>query len=267
MRSSVHVSGPQGPSKRALRAQKVSSMITPEEARAAIEKAKARHKQEQQDATERRKRPFIYKGIDLEAEIGRMQRILDQYRAAPPPGSKIRKMMIRIRHSAKQGSSGRANCWRVVVTLGHNTTVAVALELILHELCHAALPVEEHHGERFISLLVRVARELWDVDVLGWQGIKRGSYSRRAYVVDELIRAELQQRLDKGDYVPAQAPPPPLVKTPAQKRQERKAAREDHARRMLEEHLRRLRAERQLVSKWRGKVAYYERMAAARRAP
>jgi hypothetical protein len=222
----------------------------------------------EKEAAARRKQPFVLQGVDLQAEICKMMKQLELTRNVDALGRKLKKPVIKIRHSAtKTQYSGRGGKFRVVVTLGRNIMVAQALEVLLHELCHTAMARRgrnDSHSDSFTALVVRSACDLWGLEALDWRNIERGNHNCRAYAVDHEIMKQLQQRIDDGLYVPAQAEASPTAPSRAERAERRKAEREAHARRMFELHQKKLTREQKLVRKWKQKVTYYEKQAAKR---
>jgi len=217
-----------------------------------IQLYKVKRAELRRDAARRRKTPLVFRGVDLQAEAYRYCRAL-----------RIRVPRIDVRHTAHVVSgSGRAfGSRRIVLTLARDTTVAHALELLLHELVHTATP-KSRHDETYRSLLVRTARAVFGVAVENWTRIP-AKYGVLAYGIDDVIERELGERLEAGHYVPRVAAAPKPEPDAEQKRAAAAERRERHARAMLaraevDEHRAALRAR-----KWREKVRYYDRKAVA----
>jgi hypothetical protein len=208
----------------------------------------------QKCAAARRLTPFVFQLVDLKAEARKYCRVLG-----------ISVPSMKIRHGAGYGVSGRA--WtrsrRIVLTIGYNCDVHSVLEVLLHELVHVAST--HHHNDQFCALLVRTARTLWGVQVDGWTRAQAVD-GKRAYGIDELIRAELKVKLEEGQITPcqvrikaprtAQEPAPAPVVSLVERRQAR-------ALKNLERAQADMRKVQKRLSKWKDKVRYYERRAAA----
>lgn len=226
-------------------------------------------------ATERRETPSVYQGVDLQAEARHYCRALG-----------ITLPKINFRHSNKLGCTGRAWSYltwaqgraqlsryqqklsgRIVLTIGC-TEVSRVLVVLLHELVHVAAP-RQHHNEAFRALLVRTARKLWGVKVEGWLSVPAGDYNKRAYAIDDIISTELQVLLDSLAVVPAavkiREPEAPVSLQEQRERLVQKRA--EHARKMLAKNEKKLSAAQKNVSKWRTKVRYYDKRAAAKASP
>lgn len=216
-----------------------------------------------QTATMRRKTPLEYYGIDLKAELKKFLR-LPVFEGTKPPA-------LRVRHSQNSGFSGRAWCrsQRIVLTLGYNVTLPDVLELLLHELVHISLPADVHHGERFILRLCQAAREAWGVDIGNPYSVERGRWSKRAYAVDSEIRKALADKWTEvsGTVAVVEAPPPPSPVDKVVRMEVLVQKRAEHAAKMLAAHEAKLKREQKIVSKWRTKVRYYDKVAAQKRTP
>jgi hypothetical protein len=210
----------------------------------------------QKCAAARRLTPLVFQLVDLKAEAKKYCRVL---------GIELPRM--KVRHGAGYGVSGRA--WtrsrRIVLTIGYNCDIHSVLEVLLHELVHIAST--HHHNDQFCALLVRTARTLWGVQVDGWTRAQAVD-GKRAYGIDELIRAELKLKLEAGQITPAQVrrTAQEAVPAPVASLVER---REERARKNLLRAEADMRKVQKRLSKWKDKVRYYERRAAAKpkRAP
>jgi hypothetical protein len=224
---------------------------------------KPEEKAKQKLLAERRKTPLQYCGIDLKAELKKFLRL--------PVFKGTRLPALKVRHSPNSGFSGRAWCYshRIVMTLGYNATLPEVLELLLHELVHVSLPADVHHGERFILRLCRAAREAWGVDIGNSYNIERGSKRTRAYAVDVEIRKALATKWTdvSGTVAVVEALPPPSPVDKVVRMEVLVQKRAEHAARMLVAHEARLKREQKIVSKWRTKVRYYDKVAASKRTP
>jgi hypothetical protein len=213
----------------------------------------ALEKKLQAEAAERRKTPFVYRGLDLRAEARTYCRAL-----------KIKLPEIRIRHGVDSGISGCAWRHRIVLTIGSKTTRSRVMEALLHELVHVAA-YKHNHDEVFCALLVRTARELWGVEVTGWLTLPREHRSNRAYAIDDLIVRELTAKLAAGEVQPSMAitsEPAPVVSLTEQ-RSKLVQRREERARKALAKAEAEMRRVQKRLSKWKTKVRYYEKRAAA----
>jgi len=143
------------------------------------------------DAAARRKRPTVYKGVDLEQEAWRYCQAL---------GYK-RNVELQVVHSARLGSEGRQWLMVTKLTIGYEADLAHVLETLLHEICHAT---HMDHSEAFISLCVHAARDIWGITIDGWDKVEQGKASCRAYAVDEFLRHRLAEKLAAGEYRPVQ---------------------------------------------------------------
>lgn len=117
--------------------------------------------------------------LDEAQRLWKLPALRDASRSAPLPAIEIRR-----RKTAR--TSGSYGWGRdVVVTAG--TDVGSAVEIMLHELVHAALGVSEGHSIRFWQLLRAAAKEAWpEVDFRFHEAPERG------YVIDRWIRARLK---------------------------------------------------------------------------
>ena len=136
------------------------------------------------------------------------------------------------------------------------------LEVLVHEMVHLACPKREHHGERFKLTLRRAARELWGIEVPVVQGKDRGDEHNAAYAMDRLIMKALEGLIAEGkvETFPYEPKAVPRRSERMQALVEKRAA---HAARMLARAEKRSKAAQRALTRWRTKVRYYERKAAA----
>lgn len=210
------------------------------------------------DAAARRKLGAVAAGIDI-------KKALAAYRKFPPFVGNLGHLKLRVGHRAESKYSGHAKTYRreIRVAYGPSATKAEVLEVLMHEMVHLACPRREAHGERFKLTLRRAARELWGIEVPVVQGKDRGDEHNAAYAMDRLIMAALEGLIAVGKvetfpYEPA--PPKPKAVRPPGLLVERRAA---HAVRMFARAEKRAQAAQRTLTKWRQKVRYYERVAAA----
>lgn len=116
-------------------------------------------------------------GIDLHDEARRFWRLpslVEARRASWRTPGRIALPTIewrRDRTGMKSWTSG--TCWtqhqRIVITIGYSP--ADAVEVVLHELVHAALPLREKHGPLFRSTLASAAREAFPTVEFGFEAM------------------------------------------------------------------------------------------------
>jgi hypothetical protein len=102
-------------------------------------------------------------GLDLLAEARRLWRTPTLRAESAAQGRSFPTIEWRRSRNGKAHTSG--HCYytgkqaRVVVTIG--TDAGGAIETVIHELVHAALPYNVHHSARFWTTLMAVAREAY----------------------------------------------------------------------------------------------------------
>jgi hypothetical protein len=221
---------------------------------ARIDAWKALRKERQRAAADARKRGNVVAGVDLDAALA-------AYRRFPPFKGRLGALRLYVAHSALGvGCKARAYTRRRIirVTAGTATTKADALEVLVHELAHMALPPGVHHGERFRLTLRRAALELWGIDC----PIDVETDRLIAYGMDEVISARLTELIEDGavETFPAAATPEkPSRAARVVSLVERRAT---HAAIMLLRAERKAKLAQRTLTKWRAKVRYYERTAA-----
>ena len=209
----------------------------------------------QRDAARRRKLGNVAAGVDLDAALA-------AYRRRAPFLGNLGCITLEVGQRAEASWSGRAFTTRrkIRVAFGPSATRAEVLEVLVHEMCHLACPPRTGHGERFRLTLRRAARELWGVEVPLLRSSERGEEHNAAYAMDRLIMAALEARIGEVETFPAvvavAAAPVARVAALVEKRA-------SHAARMLARAENRAKNAARLLSKWRQKVRYYERRAAA----
>lgn len=221
-------------------------------------------------AAQQRRHPFEFQGVSLKAELRRYWSA-EALRPRQVPGVIVGRGVpsLRVRYGTRCGASGRSfSGWpgRIVITIGHDASVASVMELLLHEAVHCSLP-REFHSERFILRLVRAASELWNITIAKpLETTERGYRTKLAYAVDDRIVAALAADHARGVNLPYQAPPP--APHPAPSPDERRAAlvarRHQHAAAMLAKNEKAFKLAQSRVQKWRKRVSYYEKVAAKR---
>jgi len=209
-------------------------------------------------AAERRKLGHVVAGVDLD-------RALAAYRKLPPFVGNLGKIRLEVGHRTSNGTCGRA--WttqrRIRIAAGLDATPERVLELLVHEMCHLAVPPREGHSERFRRTLRRACKELWGIDVPLDAPASQGCV---AYRMDAIAQATLKAKIEAGEIDLFPPGPPQAKPTRAEKATalvERRAA---HAAKMLAECERNLQSVRRTLAKWRAKVRYYERTAAKKAA-
>lgn len=215
-------------------------------------------------AAARRKLGDVAAGVDV-------RRAFEAYRKMPPfAGNLGRHIKLTVGHRAEARWSGHAATYRraIRVAYGPHATKAEVLEILVHEMCHLACPPQTGHGERFRLTLRRAARELWGIEVELLRSSQRGEKHNAAYAMDRIIMIELEKLIracavDTFDHVPAPAVKPSRAEI-STKLIERRAA---HAVKMLTRAEKRAKAMQRVLTKWRTKVRYYERVAAKRSSP
>lgn len=167
-------------------------------------------------------------------------------------------LAVDVGHTAWNACGGRAWQKKIRVYGGPTSTPANVLEVVIHELCHVALPARHHHDERFRRVFQRAVREAWGIEAPLTAPARAGC---KAYGVGDLVREKLEQLIADGA-VTVHAPKP-VQKTPrsklAEALREKRAA---HAETMLRRAEKRLKIAKTVQRRWAQKVRYYERVAA-----
>lgn len=144
----------------------------------------------QKDAATRRKTPTLYRGVDLEKEA---------LRYCQHFGFK-RNVELRVKHSSKLGNT-HGYQWTMVTTLtiGPYEKLPRVLQMLLHEICHVNLM---DHSSAFIERMVFAARDIWGINIDGWQDVRQGHQECLAYAIDAFVEERLKQRIEAGEYTP-----------------------------------------------------------------
>jgi hypothetical protein len=207
------------------------------------------------DVARRRALGHVVAGVDLD-------KALAAYKQMPPFKGNLgrRKITLEVGHRMDGSVGGRA--WlrqrRIRVAAGPDATPERALEVLVHELVHLACP-NHHHDERFRRVFRRACLEIWGIEV----PIDAKPFMRNiSYGMGEVAAKLLGKKIDREEI--DTFPPDPKPKTPSRAAAmaevvEKRAA---HALAMHKKAATRLKRAKTLESKWRKKVAYYERQAA-----
>lgn len=225
----------------------------------------ARKERARDAARRRRQSPRVLGGVDVDEAV-------EHLRTVEPLKSLLdarRKIRVDVGHTADVGTltcGGRAFISktrpRMRVYGGPDVVPERVLEVVIHELCHLALPAGVSHGERFRRTFARAVREAWGVEVpvdLSRDGHKNASY-RMGWLVIEQLR-DLIASGSVNTYPPEPAEPKPSRAERSAELVERRAA---HAAKMLAAAERKLKLAKTVHARWRTKVSYYERVAAKR---
>jgi hypothetical protein len=210
----------------------------------------------------RRALGHVVAGVDLDQALA-------AYRKLPPFVGNLGKIKLEVAHRMELGTRGTAflSQRRLRVAAGADATPERALEVLVHEMCHLALPNDgHHHGERFRRVFKRACQELWGIDVPLDVPARQGCI---AYGMGDIATAALQEKIALGEI--RLFPPTPKVEAPKPSRAELAAKvvekRAAHAVRMMTRAEKRTQAAQRALTKWRAKVNYYERQAARKTAP
>lgn len=215
-------------------------------------------------AKRRRETPHVLGGVDVVLAVAGLRQV--------PVFAELlgrRKVGVDVGHEAAYRDDrcgGRAwiskNRPRLRVYGGANAQPARVLEVVLHELCHLALPRGTHHGERFRRTFQRAVREAWGIEVP--LEVERENHANASYKMGELVVEELRAKIAAGlvdTFPPAPAAPKP---SRAERTAELVEGRAAHAEKMLAKAERKLKLAKTVHARWRAKVSYYERVAARR---
>ena len=149
------------------------------------------------------------------------------------------------------------------VAAGPDATPERVLEVLVHEMCHLAVPNDTHHGERFRLTFRKACRELWGIDV-PLDAPARGGVV--AYGMGDIASEMLKEKIARGEI--ELFAPTPKKETPKASRAELSAKlvekRATHAVKMMTRAEKRAKSAQRTLTKWREKVRYYERKAAAK---
>ncbi len=213
------------------------------------------------DVARRRALGHVVAGVDLDKAFA-------AYRQVAPFKGNLGAIKFTVGHRVEGRWSGHAVPYRrkFRVAYGPGATPAEVLEVLMHEMCHMALPPRTMHNERFRLTLKRAAHELWGIDVPLLSGSDREAHSNAAYAMDSLIMAALEEKIACGEVELFK--PEPKTKTPkptraelSEKMVEKRAA---HTLKMLSRAEARAKAAQHTLTKWRKKARYYEQRAASK---
>jgi len=215
-------------------------------------------------ARRRREHPRVIAGVDVDLAVAALRKVpvLDELL------DQRRKIKVDVGHTtaAYEGAVG-GRAWgtrKMRVYGGAKAVPARVLEVVLHELCHLALP-RQNHNERFRRVFRRAVQEAWGIDV-PVDPDPGNSTGRRenvlAYRQGDLVVEALNKIIEQMDTFPPKAQPP--KPTRAMRNAELVAKRQAHAEKMLKECERRLKDAKTRHRHWADKVRYYERQAARR---
>lgn len=223
-----------------------------------------RKKLAREAAQRRRANPRVLGGVDVDEAV-------EHLRTVEPLRSLLPRRRIRVdvghtTHRGDGGCGGRAFISktrpRMRVYGGADVVPERVLEVVLHELCHLALPAGVSHGERFRRTFARAVREAWGIEV-PVDGDREG-YANYSYRMGWLVIEQLRGLIASGSvniYPPEPAQPKPSRAERNAQLIEKRAA---HAAKMLAAAERKLKLAKTVHARWRTKVSYYERVAAKR---
>lgn len=214
----------------------------------------------QRDAAQRRREnPRALAGVDVDSAV-------DAFRELPVFADLPRRFRVDVGHTATGGCGGRAFLSKkrpkMRVYGGPETTPERVLEVVLHELCHLALPSGVHHGERFRRTFARAVREAWGFEVP--VDVAREHHGNASYKMGEITIERLRELIAEGKIETFPPEPPAPKPSRAEHLAEIVKLREEHAEKMLARAERRLKLAKTVHAKWRAKVSYYEKQAAKR---
>lgn len=216
-------------------------------------------------ARRRRQNPRVLGGVDVDAAVA-------QLRTVEPIRSLLdarRKIRVDVGHTADLGPlncGGRAFISktrpRMRVYGGPEVVPERVLEVVIHELCHLALPAGVSHGERFRRTYARAVREAWGIEVpIDGDRAGRKNYS---YRMGDVVTERLRDLIARGIVCPPRLAPPSPKPSRAERSAELVEKRAAHAAKMLANAERKLKLAKTVHARWRAKVSYYERVAAKR---
>jgi hypothetical protein len=220
---------------------------------------KERRKARVADAAKRRKVKFVLAGVDV-------VRALWTFRKLPVFEGNLGHVKIDVGHRVQGGCGGRA--WnyarRIRIYGGPDTTKARVLEVLIHEMCHLALPAGIAHSERFRRTFARACEQAWGLDVPLDPPVEPSDRNVIAYAQSRLVVAMLEPKIEAGEVETFPAAPAPAPKPRVEQTAELVEKRAKHAVTMLARAEKKAKTAQRVLSKWRKKVAYYERAAAKR---
>jgi hypothetical protein len=211
---------------------------------------------QRRDLARRRALGHVVAGIDLD-------RALAAYRKLPPFAGNLGKVRLEVAHRLERGTRGTA--WpiqrRIRIAAGPDATPERVLEVLVHEMCHLAVPHDTKHGERFRRAFRRACQECWGLDVPIDVPAVQGCI---AYGMGQVATEALKGKIARGEielFLPTAPPAKPSRAELTAKTVEKRAA---HAAQMLARAEKRAKTAQRVLSRWRKKVGYYERQAAKR---
>jgi SprT-like family protein len=213
------------------------------------------------DVARRRAFGHVVAGVDLDKAFA-------AYRKLSPFVGNLGKVKLEVAHRMTGGTRGTAYTSRrkLRVAVGPDATPERVLEVLVHEMCHLALPGDVGHGERFRLTFRRACSELWGIDVPLDAPPVNGVV---AYGMGQVATEKLHERIARGEI--ALFPPDSRVEAPKPSRAELSVKlvekRASHAVKMMTRAEKRAKAAQRTLAKWRKKVRYYERQAAKTGAP
>lgn len=159
---------------------------------------------------DRKREAETVSGIHIPSEMLRICRVLLRAKVFPqsmtlPDRIELRLQVVRARKTRSMcqpeawqrwidqqetGARGSASWYHVSLRVGCRCPAWKLQALLLHELCHVAAPPKEQHGERFATLLVEGARELWGIHLVG---IHRATYDLDRELEEKLKDKEKEQ--------------------------------------------------------------------------
>lgn len=223
-----------------------------------------RKKLAREAAQRRRANPRVLGGVDVDEAVEHLRRV--EPLKSLLPRRRIRVDVGHTTHRGDGGCGGRAFISktrpRMRVYGGADVVPERVLEVVLHELCHLALPAGVSHGERFRRTFARAVREAWGIEV-PVDGDREG-YANYSYRMGWLVIEQLRGLIASGSvniYPPEPAQPKPSRAERNAQLIEKRAA---HAAKMLAAAERKLKLAKTVHARWRTKVSYYERVAAKR---
>lgn len=204
-------------------------------------------------------RKGIHQGVDLKPMLDRFWR-LEAMRAEG------RAPSVRWKAYRHGGSWGTA--WvlprEITMRISVGASLEGAVETLLHEAVHCALPVHTNHNELFCRRLVACANEAFglSLDINVMLGLPLGRRKCLAYVIDDYIVEALKasnyvEAVLKQDATLRITPTAPVDLTA--KREALIAKRRAHAEAALAKWETNLKRAKTIAARWRTKVRYYEK--------
>lgn len=208
---------------------------------------------QRRDVARRRALGHVVAGVDLDQAFA-------AYRKLPPFIGNLGKIQLVVAHRLELGTRGTAFTVRrkLRIAAGPDATPERVLEVLVHEMCHLAVPSDVAHGERFRLTFRKACLVLWDIDVPLDAPPSGGVI---AYGMGQIATAALKEKISRGEvnlFPKAPSEKPSRAELTA-KVVEKRA---EHAAKMLVRAEKRAKAAQRALTKWRKKVGYYERQAA-----